>query len=180
MAARFQRVATHVIGSRGAASTTAEHPPDSETTPAAHDEPAGLRVLSPTQLADFARTGYCMFTIPKDELPPSHHADFYDMIYGHAHSENGTGGQMPIAAVADVVDSPSFSGALRSILGPGYMVGCYGNGTPILHAPRAKADDPGAAASVDQNWCVLHGECCVVRCCCARLSSRSQLRTSQA
>lgn len=108
MATRFQRVATHVIGSRGAASTTAtEHAPDSQTTctPAAHEGPACPRLLSPTQLADFARTGYCMFTIPEDELPSSHHTDFYDMIYAHAHSEDGTGGQMPIAAVADVVDS---------------------------------------------------------------------------
>ena len=143
---RIDALATHVIGSSEPAA--AESAVERRETAAAGDR----RLLSADQLADFARTGYCMFTIPEDELPSSHHAEYYDAIYAHAHRSDGGKEPMPIAAVAAVVDSPTFSGALRSILGPGYMVGCYGNGTPILHAPRAKADAPGASASVDQNW----------------------------
>ena len=141
---RIDSLATHVIGS--------SEPAAAESAVQRETAAADRRLLSADQLADFARTGYCMFTIPEDELPSTHHADYYEAIYTHVHRADGRKEPMPIAAVAAVVDSPTFSGALRSILGPGYMVGCYGNGTPILHAPRAKADAPGASASVDQNW----------------------------
>ena len=84
------------------------------------------------------RQGYFLFTIPEDELPAAHHAQYYAAIYDAAHAKEPT--QVPVDAMAEILDSPSFSGALRSLLGPAYLVNCYGAGTPILHAPRAEAD----------------------------------------
>ena len=104
----------------------------------------GLTPLTDAELADFTRKGFCMFTIPNNELPAAHHAQYYADLHAHSHGGGGGGDvsePMPVEAVADVVNTPSFAGALRSILGPAYLVNCYGNGTPILHAPRADGED---------------------------------------
>jgi hypothetical protein len=77
------------------------------------------RPLSDAQLADFTRKGFCMFTIPEEEVPSSHHAQYYADIFASSHAgADNRHVEMPVDAISTVLDSPSFSGALRSILGP--------------------------------------------------------------
>ena len=112
---------------------------------------APLKLLSDTAVQQFVRDGYLVIQIPEDELPSSHHAEIYQRALEEANrpepapepsqtnSEKAkeaklafgffqTGVQQRVwgavgKKVEECVRSPTYSGALSSLLGNDFIIG---------------------------------------------------------
>lgn len=112
------------------------------------DEERALPMLSGQQMADFISKGYVLVQ-PNEgegqELPAQFHASFYDrvedLMRNPVHEGHRDLGQMT-QEINQLLRAPSCHGALRSILGEGFSVASWGNGTPLLHNPQ----------DTDQGW----------------------------
>ena len=142
---RINRLAAQL--SSGAAAATADEP--------AAPGGSGLVGLTEAQLSQFITAGYVLVQPRDGELPPSFHDNYYertaDMFDVSRHKEenqehqaNRNLGSMT-TEINQLLAAPTCHGALRSLLGPDFMVATWGNGTPLLHAPNPQAD-------VDQSW----------------------------
>lgn len=144
-AARLASLVQHLtVGPQNLAAV----PPAESTQQQDGEDGHALPLLSGQQMADFVMKGYVLVQ-PEEgegqELPPGFHANFYDrvedLMRNPAHEGNRDLGLMT-PEINQLLRAPSCHGALRSILGEGFAVASWGNGTPLLHNPQ----------DTDQGW----------------------------
>jgi hypothetical protein len=96
-----------------------------QCAPPVEEEPAP-KLLSDAQVQAFVQRGFVSIAIPEDELPSAHHQAIYDTANGLRDSEGSApqgdvwGAVGPL--VEQVVRSPTYHGALSSLLGSDFVI----------------------------------------------------------